>query len=95
MEIPFFKFKKLIFKNRILITRLVSISTMKKEIESYKLGNVQVVITETDDPNRFHVDCNDGNFHSEFMVRRYEYDNYKRHMNQKITLAYKKQYEEE
>ncbi len=67
----------------------------KKEIESYKLGKVQVIITETDDPNRFHVDCNDGNFHSDFTVRKYEYENYKRHMNQKITLAYKKQYEQE
>lgn len=66
---------------------------MPKEVESYKLGNIQVVITETETPNRLHVDCNDGTYHSEFTVRRYEYDNYKRHMNQKITLAYKKQYE--
>ncbi len=67
---------------------------MSKEVESYKLGNIQVIITETDDPNRLHVDCNDGNFHSEFTVRRYEFDNYKRHMNQKITTAYKGQYED-
>lgn len=66
---------------------------MSKEVESYKLGKIQVVITETEDPNRLHVDCNDGNFHSEFTVRIYEYENYKRHMNQKITTAYKKQYE--
>lgn len=68
---------------------------MSTEVESYKLGNIQVVITETDNPNRLHVDCNDGNFHSEFTVRIYEYENYKRHMNQKISTAYKKQYEEE
>jgi hypothetical protein len=66
---------------------------MSKEVDSYKLGNIQVSITETDQPNKLHVDCNDGNFHSEFTVRRYEYDNYKRHMNQKITTAYKNQYE--
>lgn len=66
---------------------------MSKEVDSYKLGNIQVTITETDQPNKLHVDCNDGNFHSEFTVRRYEYDNYKRHMNQKITNAYKNQYE--
>ena len=66
---------------------------MSKEVDSYKLGNIQVSITETDQPNKLHVDCNDGNFHSEFTVRRYEYDNYKRHMNQKITNAYKNQYE--
>lgn len=66
---------------------------MSKEVESYKLGDIQVVITETENPNRLHVDCNDGNFHSEFTVRVYEYENYKRHMNQKISTAYKKQYE--
>lgn len=68
---------------------------MSKIIDSYKLGKVEVVITETDSEDRLNVDCNDGNFHSQFTVRRYEYDNYKRHMNQKITLAYNKQYEQE
>ena len=66
---------------------------MGKKIESYKLGTVQVVISETDQPNKLHVDCNDGTYHSEFTVRQYEYENYKRHMNQKITLAYNKQYD--
>lgn len=66
---------------------------MSKEVESYSLGKVDVVISETDTKDRLHVDCNDGNYHSEFTVRRYEYENYKRHMNQKITLAYNKQYE--
>jgi hypothetical protein len=66
---------------------------MGKEVESYKLGAIQVVITESDKDNRLHVDCNDGTYHSEFTVRKYEYDNYKRHMNKKITTAYKNQYE--
>jgi hypothetical protein len=68
---------------------------MNKEVESYKLGGIRVIITETDDPNRLSVDCNDGTYHSGFTVRRYEYDHYKRHMNQKITTAYKKQYKQE
>ena len=68
---------------------------INKEVESYKLGNIRVIITETDDPNRLHVDCNDGTYHSEFTMRVYEYQYYKRHMNQRITTAYKKQYEEE
>lgn len=69
---------------------------MSKEIESYKLGKVQVVISEKDDyPSKLHVDCNDGSYHSEFTIRRYEYENYKRHMNQKITLAYNKQHDKE
>ncbi|MFU8811458.1 MAG: hypothetical protein ACNA78_00750 [Balneolaceae bacterium] len=68
---------------------------MAKEIESYQLGTIRVVITETDQPNKLHVDCNDGTYHSEFTVRRYEYENYKRHMNQKITLAYNEQRQED
>jgi hypothetical protein len=68
---------------------------MSKKVESYKLGNVQVVISETDQPSKLHVDCNDGTYHSEFTVRRYEYENYKRHMNQKITTAYNSQYQED
>ncbi|MEX0945224.1 MAG: hypothetical protein WDZ38_06065 [Balneolaceae bacterium] len=68
---------------------------MSKEIDSYKLGDIRVVITETDDPKRYLVDCNDGHFHSEFKVRVYEYENYKRHMNQTITKAYNKQHEED
>ncbi len=68
---------------------------MSKTIESYKLGNVEVVISETDQKDRLHVDCNDGTYHSEFTVRMYEYKNYKRHMNQKIKLAYNKQHKEE
>lgn len=67
---------------------------MHKKIDSYKLGKIDVVITESDTPGRLLVDCNDGIYHSSFTIRRYEYDNYKRHMNQKITNAYKKQYEE-
>ncbi|MCC5941316.1 MAG: hypothetical protein JJU37_07210 [Balneolaceae bacterium] len=68
---------------------------MSKELDSYKLGNIRVVITEPHDPNRLHVDCNDGNYHSGFTIRVYEYENYKRHMNQKITTAYKNQYNSE
>lgn len=67
---------------------------MHKKIDSYKLGNIEVVITESGTPGRLLVDCNDGTYHSSFTIRRYEYENYKRHMNQKITNAYKKQYKE-
>lgn len=93
MKIPIFKFKNCIFTFE-FFNYPDYLMTKKKEIESYRLGKVQVIITETDDPNRYHVDCNDGNFHSDFTVRKYEYEHYKRHMNQKITLAYKKQYKE-
>lgn len=65
---------------------------MSKEIESYKLGNIQVTITETGKPGKLKVECSDGNYHSEFVVREYEYKNYKRHMNQRIKNAYNEQY---
>ena len=68
---------------------------MSSVIDSYKLGSVSVEISETEHPNKLQVECNDGNYRSSFTVRKYEYENYKRHMNQRITSAYKEQYEEE
>jgi hypothetical protein len=67
---------------------------MSSVIDSYKLGNIRVEISETDQPQKLKVDCNDGNYHSEFTIREYEYKNYKRHMNQRIKNAYKEQYKE-
>lgn len=65
---------------------------MPSPIESYKLGKIEVSINETDRANRLQVICNDGNYRSEFTIRRYEYEHYKRHMNQRIKNAYKEQY---
>ncbi|MEX2602325.1 MAG: hypothetical protein WD355_11785 [Balneolaceae bacterium] len=63
-------------------------------VESYKLGDISVTVSETDKPNRLHIECNDGTYHSEFTVSRYEHQHYKRHMNQKILKAYKSEYGE-
>jgi len=60
-----------------------------KEVDSYKLGRVQVRITETDRPNKLKVECFDGEYRSEFIVSEYEFNNYRRLMNQRITQAYK------
>lgn len=68
---------------------------MSSVIESYKLGEIAVKISETDNPEKLKVDCNDGTYHSEFTIRKYEYQNYKRHMNQRIKNAYDEQYNEE
>lgn len=68
---------------------------MSSIIESYKLGSISVEISETDHPQKLKVECNDGNYHSEFTVRKYEYKNYRRHMNQRIKNAYNEQYREE
>ena len=59
-----------------------------KEIESYKLGKIEVTITETDKENKLLVSCFDGEFKSEFTVSRYEYENYRRLMNQRISRAF-------
>lgn len=61
---------------------------MSNVVESYKIGKIQVVISEIEGSHKLHVDCNDGNFHSEFTVSPYELQNYKRHMNQRIKDAY-------
>lgn len=66
----------------------------KKEVASYYLSKIEVTITETDKENKLLVDCNDGNYHSSFKVSRYEYKNYKRHMNQRIKNAFNAQYED-
>lgn len=58
---------------------------MSKEIESYKLGNIRVVVTETDNPQRVNIHCNNGEYVHEFTARVYEYENYRRLMNQRIV----------
>lgn len=67
---------------------------MSNIIESYQLGSIRVTISESEHPQKLEVECNDGNYHSAFTIRRYEYENYKRHMNQRIKDAFKEQYGE-
>ena len=59
-----------------------------KEIESYKLGKIEVTISETEKENKLLVSCFDGEFKSEFTVSQYEYENYRRLMNQRISRAF-------
>ena len=68
---------------------------MAKVIDQYNLGDIEVLIEETEKPDRYTVTCNDGNFRSSFSIRRYEYENYKRHMNQRIKNAFREEYEGE
>jgi len=67
---------------------------MGTTVDTYKLGSIRVTITEAEHPQKLNVECNDGTYQSEFTIRRYEYENYKRHMNQRIKDAYKEQYGE-
>lgn len=67
---------------------------MPEPIESYKLGNIQVTITETEKPNRLKVECTDGEFKSDFTITPYEFKNYRRLMNLRITEAFKGEREE-
>lgn len=64
-------------------------------IDSYKLGDIEVTIEESDNPEKFEVTCNDGNFRSQFTILRYEFQNYKRHMNQRIKNAFREEYDKE
>ena len=64
-------------------------------VDSYKIGDIEVTITEAEHPEKLDVECNDGTYHSTFTIRKYEYENYKRHMNQRIKNAYKKQHRED
>ncbi|MEX0608196.1 MAG: hypothetical protein WD016_04715 [Balneolaceae bacterium] len=66
-----------------------------KEIESYRLGKVQVKISETEKSNKLKVECFDGEYRSEFTVSEYEFKNYRRLMNQRITQAYANQKDED
>jgi hypothetical protein len=59
-----------------------------KEIESYKLGKIEVTITESEKKNKLLVSCFDGEYKSSFTVSQYEYENYRRLMNQRITRAF-------
>ncbi len=68
---------------------------MNKTVDSYKIGDIEVIITEADHPKKLNVECNDGSYHSEFTIRKYEYENYRRHMNQRIKNAYKEQHQKE
>jgi hypothetical protein len=68
---------------------------MKKQVEAYKLGEITVTISETSQEGKLHVDCSDGAYHSEFTIKRYEYENYKRHMNQRIKNAFDRQHKKE
>ncbi|MEP1306461.1 MAG: hypothetical protein ABJK11_05305 [Balneola sp.] len=65
-----------------------------KEIESYKLGKIDVSISETEKENKLLVSCFDGEYKSEFTVSRYEYENYRRLMNQRISRAFAGESEE-
>ena len=68
---------------------------MPNVVEQYQLGEIEVTIEETDKPNKLRVICNDGNYRSSFTIRKYEYENYKRHMNQRIKNAFKEEYNRE
>lgn len=61
---------------------------MSEPIESYKLGKIQVAVFETDRPNKLRIECFNGEFKSEFIASEYEFTNYRRLMNQRITEAF-------
>lgn len=62
---------------------------MDEPIEQYKLGKVQVTVTPAERTNKLLISCFDGEFKAEFSVSKYEFENYRRLINQRITEAYK------
>ncbi|RNC84020.1 MAG: hypothetical protein ED557_09630 [Balneola sp.] len=64
---------------------------MAEPIDSYKLGAIRVTVTPTERPNKLLIECFDGEFKSSFTVSEYEFTNYRRLMNQRITEAYAKE----
>lgn len=68
---------------------------MGKTIDSYKLGSINVTIEETDNPEKLQVTCNDDSFRMSFTARLYEYQHYKRHMNQKIRNRFEQAHQKE
>lgn len=62
---------------------------MSETVEIYKLGNIEVTVTRAARPNKLLIACFDGAFKAEFTVSEYEFQNYRRLLNQKITDAYK------
>lgn len=59
------------------------------EHTSYKLGPVSVTITPTKTEGRYEVRCQEGETVSTFTASEYELTHYRRHMNTKITQAFK------
>ncbi len=68
---------------------------MSKEIDNYYLGDIKVTISETDSPEKLNVLCQDDSFKMEFKASLYEYQYYKRHMNQKIRNRFAQAHEQE
>ena len=60
-------------------------------VEQYKLGSIEVTVSKTDKKNKLKVECTNGEFRSDFTVSLYEFENYRRLMNQRISQAFKDQ----
>lgn len=61
---------------------------MSDTIESYKLGDIDVTITTTDDANKYKVTCLKGEEEYSFIAKKNEYESYKRLMNRRILKEF-------
>jgi len=64
-----------------------------KQIDGFKLGDIQVIITETDDPDKYRATCHDKHYKHEFTLNRYEYENYNKLMKNRIKEIFRQQYD--
>ena len=68
--------------------------SQKSEIDSFKLGDIAVVITESNQPDKYHISCNDNTYVCNFTIRKYEYENYNKLMKTRIKTLFRQQHGE-
>ena len=62
---------------------------MQKMNESYKIGNIEVTVSETENPEKLKIYAVSDGREFNIIARKYEYQNYTRLMNQKIVRFFK------
>ena len=68
--------------------------SQKSEIDSFKLGDIAVVITKSNQPDKYHISCNDDTYVCNFTIRKYEYENYNKLMKTRIKTLFRQQHGE-
>lgn len=57
-------------------------------IQTYLIGDIEVEVTEAKHPSKIHIKATRGTAKMEFDAKRYDFENYYRHMNQKIRQRF-------
>ena len=57
-------------------------------IQSYNIGDIEVVVTPAKNPDKVHIKAKRGKALMEFDAKKFDFQNYYRHMNQKIRQRF-------